>query len=163
MNIRMMLVLVFVFAAAMLFAQLGSTPTGDSRVKKVLDDLGYTYEVDADGDYRLLFNYEDGRSQLVWIRSNTNQYENLEIREIFSYGYETSGKMSADVARNLLAKNSEYKIGAWELLDSNSKQYGLFTARISATVDSKTMQVVLRAVGVTADEMEKDLLGSDDW
>ena len=59
----------------------------DLRVQSALDDAGLKYTIDDDGDFRLLFGQEDDRSQLVWINSNTEEYGNMELREVWGIGY----------------------------------------------------------------------------
>lgn len=56
----------------------------DASVGKKLDALGLKYEVDADGDYKLLFEVENGRSQIVWVRSPVEALGNMRIREVLS-------------------------------------------------------------------------------
>jgi len=152
------------FIAGSLFAAVGGTQ-GDARVTRALNDLGFTYELDEDGDYQLYYSWNDGRSQLVWVSGATEDFYHVEVREVFSYAYDISGAMPANVARRLLQANAGYKIGAWEMRPSGdgSTQYGIFTARIDADADAKTLKLILDAVGVTADEMEKELLGTDEW
>ncbi|HHA2550477.1 TPA: hypothetical protein ACOD9Z_004599, partial [Stenotrophomonas maltophilia] len=41
----------------------------DKAVARHLDKLGYTYEVDEDGDYRMVFDVEGDRTQMVYVRS----------------------------------------------------------------------------------------------
>ena len=43
------------------------------------------YEVDADGDYKVTYNYsKEGRSQLVFVAGNTQTAGDLTIRDVFS-------------------------------------------------------------------------------
>ena len=161
MKIRIGFIVLLVVASTMLFAQVGGR--GDSRVSNALDKIGLNYELDDDGDYQLLYQYDDGRSQLVWVSGDTEDFYHVEVREVFSYAYDSDGVMPANVARTLLQANAGYKIGAWELRQSGSSSMGIFTARIDADVDANTLKLILEAVAVTADEMEKELLGTDEW
>ena len=49
----------------------------DSRVEKALKKLGLKYEVDEDGDFKLVFAVEDNRS-------TTETLGKMEIREVWS-------------------------------------------------------------------------------
>ncbi len=145
---------------AMVGAKEGSR--GDSRVRTLLEKADLKYEVDEDGDFRLVFEWEDGRSQLVFISSATSALDGLEIREVWSVGYLSEDMMPAKIMKNLLEENAEVKLGAWQLLRMGEKDAGVFSAQIAADTDAKTLGTVLNAVSITADEKEKELMKSDD-
>ncbi len=46
----------------------------DKAVARHLDKLGYTYEVDEDGDYRMVFDVEGDRTQMVYVRSSVEDF-----------------------------------------------------------------------------------------
>lgn len=154
--------------ATMVPAQVGEAAkkkTPDPRVRKLLDEADMTYKVDEDGDYRLVFGFEDDRTQLVFIFSNTEKLGDMEIREIWSVGYlaedEEEG-MTLKIAKDLLRENSRVKLGAWELGRFSGKEAGIFTAKIAAETRLKSLLITLRAVAVTADKKEEELLGTDE-
>jgi len=53
---------------------------GDSRVQALLEELELKYDIDSDGDFRVGFQLENGRSQLGFIRSETTQFGKFDIR-----------------------------------------------------------------------------------
>lgn len=137
----------------------------DARVRERLEQTDLKFEIDEDGDFKLLFEYDDDRSQIVFINSQTETYEDLEIREIWAVGYvpdEEDGKVPADVSANLIRANSQIKMGAWQVQKLGDKEVGVFRATISANADKETILDTLRLVGISADEKEAELLGSDD-
>jgi hypothetical protein len=144
----------------------GSRKVGDPRIKAQLDQLGYKYELTVDGDFKLIpIKTEDGRSQLVYVNASTQQYSSLEIREVMSPAYLSSGPLSAAVANRLLRENSEVKFGAWRVEPhSNGQKYlALFAVQISATSDAETLRLAIKSVLLVADRMEKELTGTDDY
>src|SRR5207342_782892 len=70
---------------------LGSTAFAagvpDKIVKAQLDSKSLKYEVDKDGDFKVVYQTTGGRTQLAYVRSTTNSYGSLKIREIWSPGY----------------------------------------------------------------------------
>ena len=67
----------------------------DPRIRGQLEELKYEYEVDGDGDYKLVFNMAgspEKRSQLVYVRSPVETYGVLQVREIWSPGYKSGSK-----------------------------------------------------------------------
>jgi hypothetical protein len=139
---------------------------GDARVKARLDQLGYKYELNVDGDFKLTpIETEDGRSQLAYVISKTQQYGTLEIREVMSPAYLSTGPLSAAVANRLLRENSEVKFGAWRVESHNNgqKYLALFAVQITANSDAETLRLAIKSVLLVADRMEKELTGTDDY
>ena len=64
-----------------------SAPQHDMRVKTLLDAIGTNYEIDAEADFKLEWEYDNGRTQIVYVNSNTEEYENMEIREVWSFAH----------------------------------------------------------------------------
>jgi hypothetical protein len=162
-----LLACVHLFCGATALAQTGGArKSGDARVRSQLEQLGYKYELTADGDFKLIpIKTEDGRSQLVYVYSNTQQYSTLEIREVMSPAYLSTGPLSAAVANRLLRENSEVKFGAWRVEPHNNgqKYLALFAVQISATSDAETLRLAIKSVLLVADRMEKELTGTDDY
>jgi hypothetical protein len=157
---------VLCFAALAQAQAVGVRKVGDPRVKALLDQIGYKYEINADGDYKLIpVATENGRSQLAYVISKTQQYSTLEIREIMSPAFLSTGPLSAAVANRLLRENSEVKFGAWrvELHNNGQKYLALFAVQINANSDAETLRLAIKSVLLVADRMEKELTGTDDY
>ena len=67
--------------ALMLGAAAAQAAEADRSIGRQLDSLGYNHEIDADGDYQMVFDMDDGRSQLVYVRSAIENYGSLSVRE----------------------------------------------------------------------------------
>jgi len=152
------------FCTSSVLAQVGAPEKkADQRVRKHIEDIGWKYQVDSDGDFKLIFRYEDQRTQLVYASSKTLTVGNLEVREIWAPAFRTEGVPPAELLLNLLRENNQVKIGAWRLLRTGDKFVGVFAAQISADCDRDTFQTAVRAVGITADEKEKEVTQKDDF
>ena len=160
------LVCLFFCAGAALAQPGGGRKAGDPRVKALLDQIGYKYELTTSGDFKLIpIKTEEGRSQLVYVNSNTQQYSSLEIREVMSPAYLSTGPLSAAVANRLLRENGEVKFGAWriEIHNNGQKYLALFAVQIAANSDAETLRLAIKSVLLVADRMEKELTGTDDY
>ncbi len=140
----------------------------DERIKKLLDEAELKYDIDEDGDFKLLFEYDDGRSQIVFINSQTESYQGMEIREIWAVGYVTpestegNEKVPSDVCENLIRANAKLKLGAWQVQTMGEKEVGVFRAMITAEASRDVVVDTLRLVGISADEKEAELLKNDE-
>jgi len=135
---------------------------GDPRVKKMLDALELRYSVDNDGDFKVMVEFEDGRSQVAFIDSQTQLLGDFEIREVWSVAYVSEGYLDIDTANTLLMKNYELKIGSWRLIPGGDNTYlATFCIQIAADCDPNSFWRTLAIVLQTADEMEAKLTGAD--
>ncbi|KAB7633193.1 MULTISPECIES: type III secretion system chaperone family protein [Stenotrophomonas] len=150
-------------AAALLLAV---TATGahaaepDKAVGRALDTLKYTYEVDEDGDYKMVFDMDDGRSQLAFVRSTVEEFGKHKIREIWSPAYNSPGKQfPAAVANRLLEDSQDAKMGAWVKQD----QLAMFVVKVDATATPEQLSDAIDAAVRTADAMELELTEQDEY
>lgn len=144
-------------------AQVGAKKAGDPRVAKVLNEAGLRYSVDADGDFLLSNDVGDGRTQLVWILSNTSELGTLQIRQIWSVAYRSRTPLSPWVANRLLEQNSNVKLGSWHVRKMGGDYVAVFSAQMVADTDQMPLLMALHAVTTTADEMENELTDKDDF
>ncbi len=141
-----------------------ATKAGDPAVGKLLDELEYKYVVDEEGDYRLTFGLdekEDGRSQLVYVRSPVETYGSIEVREIWSPAYQSpTDEFPAAVASRLLEATHESKLGAW----AKQGRYAVFVVKVRANASATEIDDAVEAAIRSADEMEQELSpGTDDF
>jgi hypothetical protein len=131
----------------------------DARVKLQLDALGYEFEIDDDGDYRLVFDTEGGRTQLVFVISNVNRYGTHTVREVWSPAYQASGNdFPAVVANKLLEDSEENKLGAWVKQDDMA----IYVVKIPADASSEELEDAIEFAVQVADQMEIVLTDGDD-
>ncbi|MFY0185644.1 hypothetical protein ACTT2I_07850 [Stenotrophomonas sp. PUT21] len=150
-------------AAALLLAV---TATGahaaepDKAVGRALDTLKYTYEVDEDGDYKMVFDMDDGRSQLAFVRSTVEEFGKHKIREIWSPAYNSPGKQfPAAVANRLLEDSQDAKMGAWVKQD----HLAMFVVKVDANATPEALSDAIDAAIRTADAMELELTEQDEY
>lgn len=143
-------------------ASAQSRPSADPAVKTQLESLGYTYELDDDNDYKLVFEVgEDGkRSQLAYVRSAVESYGEHEIREIWSPGYIADGDIfPVAIANRLLDASNLAKMGAWV----KQGREAVFVVKIRADASQQELADAIDIAIRLADEMENELTpGKDD-
>ncbi len=134
----------------------------DMRVVENLNKLGFKYDVKDDGSF--LFTIPVGnRTQMIFINSSTNQFEGMEIREIYSVVYQSNQKPNEVQLIQLLLDNSQKKLGAWEMISDNNQFFMVFTAKIPAAQNEKDMRATIDIVANAADAMEQLLFNTDTW
>ena len=139
----------------------GGKRKGDDRVRKILDAKGIKYEVDRDGDFKVIFDLGEGRSQVAFVNSNTEEFAGVDVRGVWSVGYVGDGQLSAKVANSLLARNSTYKVGGWQIAQQGGKVLAIFKVCVAADATSSELMAVLAVVLKIADDIEKEYMGSD--
>lgn len=134
----------------------------DARVEANLKAAGLAYTLDG-GDFRLNFDLPDGRSQLVWVASGTATLDRLEIRDVWSVAYRAKGALSYEMSLRLLMENARMILGAWQVNQGADEYLVVFSAPVSATADAATLQEVIEVVTLSADRIEKELTGKDEF
>lgn len=152
-------------AAPAAWAQIGSSsdaPEADARVTSALDLTDIFYMVDDDGDARIVENVNDGRTQLVWVRSATYELGHLEVREIWSPAYVSDTPLSAKLGNRLLKDSANMILGGWQLHNWGDDNVVLYVVQIDADADAKTIRQAVRTAAVAADKLEEELTHGED-
>lgn len=141
----------------------------DSRVRLALDELGLAYEITGQSDFKLKpFSTVGNRTQLVYIHSQTQRYGTLELREVIAPSYLANESLSAPMANRLLRENSEVKWGAWRAVaidegPNAGKYLILYAIQVEADSDAEGLRLAIKNAALTADQLEKEMTGKDDY
>ncbi|MBP5300353.1 MAG: hypothetical protein J6Y80_03010 [Victivallales bacterium] len=134
-------------------------PEADARIAAALDRMEVKYEVDEDGDYRIIIPCDDDRSQLVFVNSNIENYGEFEIREVWSIGYRHENSVPPAIVKKAAKLSGDYIVGAWEMVGDEKLA---MVAKVPANLADDTLIGTIVAVGRRADKFEMDTLGTDD-
>ena len=142
----------------------GSISDLNARLKRSLDATGLKYKELSNGNIRLHFTLNNGRTHLVFIEGFTKRFGRMDFRSIWALGWKGETQPSSEVAGRLLLDSSMKKIGAWELYkqsDGEGSYFAAFNVKIPSPCDSRTLNEIVWAVATTADSMEERLLSTD--
>ncbi|WP_303746391.1 hypothetical protein [Stenotrophomonas pigmentata] len=132
----------------------------DRAVGRVLDTLKYKYEVDSDGDYQLVFEMDDDRTQLVFVRSTVETYGSHHVREIWSPGYKSEGpQFSALIANRLLEDSNDSKLGGWV----KQGDVAMFVVKVDADASAEVISDAIDAAAKSADAIELEMTSKDEY
>lgn len=131
----------------------------DPALKAQLESLDLKYEVDSDGDFKVVFDMGGGRSQLVWLRSKVETYGSLKVRELWSAGYRLGGKpVPEKIANRLLEHSHGVIMGGW----TKQKEFAMFVVKIPVSATPQQLRDAAEAAADCADEIEKELTPAKD-
>ncbi|WP_394795635.1 hypothetical protein [Armatimonas sp.] len=157
-------------------ALLALVPSQDPAVTKskanpfetVLKATQYGYKIDKEGDFSVEINWEDEkRSQLIFIRGTLEKITEPKItdvstREVWSVCWKGKERPSAEVLEKLLTKH--YKFGAFQVEKAESGAWSAYYRMdIPDNASSAYLRQAIRITAEAADNMEKELLGTDDF
>ncbi|WP_051986535.1 hypothetical protein [Pseudidiomarina atlantica] len=149
--------------AAPATAQIGDDEvTYDVRVKEALDAVGLNYEIDEDNDFKLVIEFDDDRSHVVYVSSETYRLEDLEIREVWSVGHLQKMPFDRQLGEDFLLRSAQVRLGGWELQQWGDDYVAIFRAQMSAQSTGDALYTAISAVAATADEVEEELVGTDE-
>ncbi len=158
--------LVFVIAFSLpSVAQLGDDEINyDTRVKNALEEADLKYSIADNGNFKLVFELDGKRTQLVIIKSGTFEYGGMEIREIISIAAKSDNKkfFKRDLLFDVLERNETYKLGAWQIDGGEAPYFLEFSIKVSANANPDVLKQVLFLASKVADELEEELSGDAD-
>ena len=148
-----------IFAACLLCLAALPAVAGDASVETRLDARGIKYEIDGDGDYKVVVSYKDeNRTQLVFVSGATESIKGLVVREVFSPAGRVNGDGVGGQALALLAENRTKKIGAWEIAGDTL----YYVIKLPDSVDAVQLEAAIDIASETADDKEIELSGDKD-
>ncbi|MBM3258414.1 MAG: hypothetical protein FJY99_01550 [Candidatus Sericytochromatia bacterium] len=134
---------------------------GPDAIARTLQRLGYKYRQDEDGDYTLIFETENKRSQMVWINGTTETYGPYDIIEIWSPAYRFKGTL--DKAESYLEASQAKKLGAWQIArNPDGEGILMFVAKLTAPATEAGLDAAIHLVIDVADRMEAQLTDGGD-
>jgi hypothetical protein len=149
-----------------LFAQDYNSEKGDPKIKKLLKKADIKYTLTTKGNYKVVFDLDNGRTQLVIINSRLYDLKGLEVREIWStvYKLEEKSDIKCEELFELMADNATNKIGALQIDDIEGTDVLNFAARVPEDLDAKELVYLLELIASVADKWEvKFTDGKDDY
>ena len=137
----------------------GTAQAQDAGIKRQLEALGHHYEVDEDGDYRMTFEVDDERTQLVFVISNVESYGSHRVREVWAPAYRSEGSdFPTLVANRLLQETMENKLGAWAKQDDMA----VYVVKIADDASDDALNDAIEYAAQVADRMEAVLTDGED-
>jgi hypothetical protein len=134
----------------------------DARVETALKIAQLGFLID-EGDYRLDYKVDATRSQRVWIASGTTSLPPLEVRDVWSVAARGKGAVPADLAVHLLQENVRMVLGAWQVNQGKDEYLVVFSAQVNADADAAALREVIEVVMYSADRIEQELSGKDEF
>ena len=144
------------------YAQAQAATAPDPRVESALRDAKLGFLID-EGDYRLDYKVDATRSQRVWVASGTTSLPPLEVRDVWSVAARGKGTVPADLAVHLLQENVRMVLGAWQVNQGKDEYLVVFSAQVHADADAAALREVIEVVMYSADRIEKELSGKDEF
>lgn len=134
----------------------------DARVESALKSAGLGYLLD-EGDFRLDYKVDGERSQRVWVASGTTSLPPLELRDVWSVAARGTGRVPPELATHLLQENVRMVLGAWQVNQGKDEYLVVFAAQVDAAADAATLREVIEVVMYSADRIEKEISGKDEF
>ncbi len=152
------------FTVIILFSLMySSAQERDIRIERQLKNLNLKYEIISSADFKLLFELESKRSQMVFIGTKTKFYEDAEVRQIYSPVKYISGTvgLSCEQLWILLANNELTVFGAWQLVPIEGGWMLHYSVKVPAMMPEKRLMMYMRFIAKIADDMELTFSSED--
>lgn len=132
---------------------------GDATLAARLDTRGVRYERDPDGDFRVVFAWQqEGRSQVAFVSGRAHVFGDSAVREVFSPAARVpAGGFGAERSDMLLRDSQSNVLGAWEV----AGDVLFYVIKLHDDADGARLEQALEAAAQLADDMELRLTGED--
>ncbi len=67
------------------------------------------------------------------------------------------------MANELLLDSYRMKLGAWQTIQDGETYLAVFAAKVSAELDSDSLETILESISSSADEMEQKITDADEF
>jgi hypothetical protein len=121
------------------------------------------WQPDPDGDARLLLEFEDGRSQQVFVRSEVLDVAGWNQREVWTVAAAGPALQDPATLESLLLANPGEEAGAWGLLPLGGSVTLIYRMLVPAECDPVRLRRLIGMAGRAADAMERGLTGADEF
>lgn len=134
-------------------------PSAEDTLAQRLDAHGVRYERDEDGDYRVVFAWQqENRSQLAFVAGSAHVLGDSAVREVFSPAAPVpAGGFSAEQADMLLRDSQRNILGGWEIAGDTL----FYVIKLHDDADGARFEQALEIAAQLADDMELQLTGED--
>ena len=150
------------------FACTASAAGEDRRVRRALEEADIEFSVNDNDNFRIVWDCEtDDRTQLVLINSRTENYHDMELREVWSVAFRGETPVSESRMTELLSENARKKVGAWQMIlprpdESADRHLVIFQIVLPADADGDELRSAIIACAEEADRIEREWVGTDD-
>jgi hypothetical protein len=142
----------------------GQEVAPDPRILRQLDGQNLRYQVDHDGEFRLVYQLEGKRTHAVWIQSRTEALGGLELRELYAFAYRCTGPVPQDIANRLMTREASARLGSWERVRAGDDSLAAYVVRIPALAPVDVLLEAVSLVLTMADSLEQELTpGTDEF
>jgi hypothetical protein len=150
-----------VAAPAAAAEQARVTTTTAAMLGKLLEQADLDYEVEDGGRIKMLYEFTDGRSQLIFLQPLSDLRE-VGIVEVYSPVMRLeAATVPAALGTRLLEATGSQKIAYFGVEDVEGKPWVFCYHNMPTSgLTSKSLAAVLITVAEIADEMEKEQLGA---
>ncbi len=128
---------------------------GNPEIEKLLNEEGIKFRYTEDGEYRMLFEMDGDRSQLVFIDPAIYTLGDYKTFNVYSVAYR--GRVTKSMAMELL--RPWYKVGYWRIQkvkDTADTFLVAFYAQVPSTISAKDLRSCIQKVAREADALESD-------
>ena len=137
---------------------------GDAHVAACLREIELNYQMDEDGDFRLVMRMENDRSQICVIKSEVEEIFGNRTRKVYSPALRSFGPFDPRTTDILLKENAFLKAGSWLVsADAEDNHLAIFQIVVPHDAPALLLAEVIHAVTLVADHMEQRLSGRDEF
>lgn len=132
-------------------------------IRDLLDQSGIPYEINEQGNFKIVRKFENERTQLVLIYGRVWDYQGIKIRELWAPAFRLGGDLPADLANRLLQMSQVAKIGGWQVIEVGQDRLVTYAIKVVDRMTVDELRKWIDYVASYADATELEVTGKDDY
>lgn len=156
-------------ATIFLFSCSSSSLTYDTKIKKLLEKENISFEIDKDGDFKILFplivNEEDTIWENIWILSRLKEHNNLQVREIFGLVINLPDNVNSSLLESLMMDSYNNRFfGSWVVIQKEGRiNFLSYLVKLPlGDLGKKNIKPILEEIAYSISSMREALLTSQE-
>jgi hypothetical protein len=135
----------------------------DARIIKLVESSGFGYEVDDDGDVKILLQWADsGRTQFVFLDGTVDEFGSYADVDVWSPVADVT-RFATDELRNLVFWEAVHALAPRKFGGISIRgNYLVVKADIPLSLEPQTFRDMVWVVAKEADRLENALTGEED-
>lgn len=146
-----------------------SNPIYDTKIKKLLEKEKLSFEIDKDGDFKILFPLklegEDVVWENIWIISRLKEHNNIQVRELFGLVINLPETISPSLLESLMMDSYNNRFfGSWVVIQKEGRfNFLAYLVKIPlGSLNKNNLNCILEEIAYSISSMREVLLTSQE-
>lgn len=133
----------------------GENSSVDEKVQKLIDSLQVPFAVSVNGDVSFQLDLTNGKSQMVYVSSNTERLGSKELRDVHAPVRVFTQKIPESFKAMVEFANCDSDVGSWEFSKVGRSEYLIFRVRTAISSSLEELKETIAEIKQRVETMDE--------